>query len=106
LPTPMTERASFNGGRMRGKPVFGDITGKALVAACFLAWSNIHAQQSPSYTLRESQFNAGGTPGSGAPATPSSSSYRITLDALGEGLLGPTPASASFRVDGGFARTY
>lgn len=83
---------------MRVKPV-------SLIAACLLACTGgVLAQQSASYTLRESQVNAGGTPRGGAPA--SSSSYRITLEALGERLLGPAPASASFRVDGGFARTY
>ena len=89
---------------MRGNTVFGNVTRRAIGAVCFLACTGAFSQQSPSYTLRESQLNAGGNPAGGVHA--SSSSYRITIDALGEGLLGPAPGSASFRVDGGFARTY
>jgi hypothetical protein len=89
---------------MRGCTVFADFTRKAVVAVCFLASAGAQAQQSSSYTLRESLFNAGGNPTGGVHA--SSASYHLTIDALGEGLLGPAPGSASFRVDGGFARTY
>jgi hypothetical protein len=89
---------------MQGNRGLGRLAWGSLVAACFLAGTGVRAQQSPSYTLGESRLNSGGDPAGGGVA--SSSSYRITLDALGGGLLGPTPASASFRVDGGFARTY
>lgn len=62
------------------------------------------AQQSPSYKLEEYVFNSGGDPTGGAFA--SSASYRIKLDAVGEGVIGPGLGSASFRMDGGFAGAY
>ena len=74
-----------------------------VVAGCLvggLAW----AQQSPSYKLQESVLNNGGNPSAGGFA--SSSSYRITLDALGEGVLGTGLSSGSFRMDGGFVGAY
>ena len=62
------------------------------------------AQQSASYKLGEHAFNAGGHPAQGTVL--SSSSYRVTLDALGDGVVGRNLASASYRMDGGFIAGY
>ncbi len=62
------------------------------------------AGQSTSYKLEEYVFNSGGNPIGGA--VPTSTGYRVSLDALGEGILGPGPSSASFSMDGGFVSAY
>jgi hypothetical protein len=61
-------------------------------------------QQSASYRLEEHALNAGGRPADGVEAT--SVSYRITLDAIGQGVLGRDLSSASYRMDGGFVPAY
>lgn len=62
------------------------------------------AQVSGSYRLEEHAINAAGHPQQGTILT--SSSFRVSLDALGDAVLGPTLGSDSFRVDGGFAVAY
>ncbi len=62
------------------------------------------AQESPSYKQGEHGLNAGGHPDAGVSL--SSSSYRIRLDAVGEGVVAPGLASGSFRMDGGFVPAY
>jgi hypothetical protein len=62
------------------------------------------AQESASFRLKEHVLNAGGSPAGGA--TPGSASYRVSLDALGEGVLPRPMSSASFRLDGGFGAAY
>lgn len=62
------------------------------------------AQESPSFKLTDHVFNAGGHPRGGTIL--SSASYRITLDAIGEGAIGSGFNSASFRTDGGFSSAY
>ena len=62
------------------------------------------AQQSASYDLSEHTFNAGGHPADGTVL--SSLSYRVTLDALGDGVAGRNLVSASYRVDGSFVFGY
>ena len=62
------------------------------------------AQTSASYKLTESVFNNGGDPANGASGA--SASYRIKLDAVGDGILGVGLASASFHMDGGFVDVY
>jgi len=62
------------------------------------------AGQSTSYKLDEYVFNSGGNPIGGA--IPSSSGFRVSLDAIGEGIVGPGPSSASFSMDGGFVSAY
>jgi hypothetical protein len=62
------------------------------------------AQQSASYKMTESTFNAGGDPLNGASAA--SASFRIRLDALGDAVVGVGGASASFHMDAGFADVY
>ena len=71
-----------------------------LLAAAAPAW----AQQSASFKLEESVFNAGGHP-EGA-VTPGSASFRLTLGAIGDAVALLDPSSASFRLDGGFVASY
>ena len=61
-------------------------------------------QQSASYGLEEHALNAGGRPADGV--TPSSASYLVSLDAIGQGVLGRGLSSASYRMDGGFVSAY
>ncbi len=58
------------------------------------------AQESPSYRIKESVFNAGGHPTDGTVLT--SSSFRMTLDSVGEGIAPTRLAAASYHMDGSF----
>lgn len=62
------------------------------------------AQQSSSHRLDEHTFNAGGHPQGGAVLT--SASFRLTLGAIGDGLVVADAASKSFAVDAGFVAAY
>jgi hypothetical protein len=62
------------------------------------------AQTSASFRLDEHVFNAGGDPHQGQVLT--SASFRITLDAIGEGLVRTGLSSPSFRTDAGFIGAY
>ena len=75
-----------------------------VVAGLLLALGTASAQQSTSFTLEEHVFNAGGHPQSGA--IPTSASFQITLDALGEGLVATPMSSTSFQMEGGFGSAY
>jgi hypothetical protein len=61
-------------------------------------------QQSTSYRLSDHAFNGGGRPVAGVVA--SSSSYRITLDAIGDAVAQRGLSGASFVIDAGFAACY
>ncbi len=59
------------------------------------------AQQSASYELSESSFNAGGTPSQGSILA--STSFRLTFGSVGETIVSPAPlASVSYRVEVSF----
>ncbi|HKQ63281.1 MAG TPA: hypothetical protein VJS92_18475 [Candidatus Polarisedimenticolaceae bacterium] len=58
------------------------------------------AQQSANYRLGPSTFNAGGHPAAGTVL--GSSGYRVTLDAIGDGLPGRSLAGASYSMEPGF----
>lgn len=78
-----------------------------LLSVCALAMALSQValgQESPSYRLSEHTFNAGGRPADGDGAA--SASYRISLDSVGQGSVGPGPSSASYRMDGGFVAAY
>jgi hypothetical protein len=62
------------------------------------------AQTSTSYSLEENVFNAGGHPISGTVLT--SSSFRLTLGAIGDGVIAADSVSSSFSMGGGFVRAY
>jgi len=75
-----------------------------LAGLLLLAFGTASAQQSASFTLEEHVFNAGGHPQAGT--IPTSASFQITLDALGEGLVAAPMTSASFQMEGGFGSAY
>ncbi len=75
-----------------------------LTIALALTFSAVHAQSSTSFKLVESALNSGGTPVSATGSSLSSLNFQITLSSLGEGLIGPSLSSASFRVDSGFSQ--
>ena len=75
-----------------------------LVAAFVLSLpGSILAQSSATYRLAETVFNAGGRPVQGVVS--SSTSYRLSLDAIGESIAGQTLDGASYRLDSGIAST-
>lgn len=76
-------------------------SGPILLALAAAMVSPAIAQTSASFILQEHALNAGGRPVGGAVA--SSSSFRVTLDAIGDAALGTGLASTSFRLSGGFA---
>ncbi len=61
------------------------------------------AQQSAGFILEEHTFNQGGRPGGGV--TAASTSYRISLDAIG-GIAARPLAGATFGINGGFVAPY
>jgi len=75
-----------------------------LVLIVFLLAFPALAQESASYKLNEHTFNAGGNPSDGVVLT--STSYKITLDSIGDTVAGSSLASASFRMEGSFAGSY
>jgi len=82
--------------------VFRSVGLVGIVAA--LASTSSPAQQSGSFKLEEHVFNAGGHPEQGSVLA--SNGFKISLDAIGDATSGPTPSSASYRVDGGFVAAY
>jgi hypothetical protein len=69
-----------------------------------LASSPVSAQESTHFTLRECLFNEGGNPNGGVILT--SANFKVTVDAVGEGLVGTSLGSASFLMDAGFVSPY
>ena len=69
-----------------------------------LALAPAMAQVSTSYKIEEHTFNAGGRPDDGAIA--SSAGFRISLDAIGDGVVGGGLTSASYELDGGWVSAY
>lgn len=74
-----------------------------LVLAGF-ALSPALAQSSASYKLEEHVMNAGGHPINGS--VMGSSSYRVTLDSIGDALAGTEMSSASYGMGSGFGSAY
>jgi hypothetical protein len=76
-------------------------------AAFVMAWTLValvpaaHAQTSASYTMQEYTINAGGRPSQGTITT--SASFRVTLDAIGDGVIGSGLSSDSYKMAAGFA---
>lgn len=69
------------------------------MAAALVLAAPLLAQSSPSYTLEEHRLNQGGDPKGGAVLQ--STSYQVSLDALGDSVGGPGPSSASYNLDAG-----
>jgi hypothetical protein len=79
----------------------------ALLFACILGLllaPDATGQESASYRLEEHALNAGGRPADGVEAT--SASYRISLDAIGQGVVGRDLSSDSYGMEGGFVSAY
>ena len=62
------------------------------------------AQESASYRLNEHALNAGGRPAAGVVLQ--SSSYTISLDAIGDAVVASSLASASYQISAGLAQAY
>jgi hypothetical protein len=75
----------------------------ALVLTAIVEWP-AYGQSSADFRLTDHTFNAGGHPHQGVVMV--STSYRITLDALGEGVVGRGLASGLYRMDGSFGTSY
>lgn len=75
--------------------------------ACLLAIlivGAVQAQESPGFDLREHTINSGGHPDQGSVLQ--SSSFRISLDAIGDAVQPMRVSSSSYSVSGGFVGTY
>lgn len=74
-----------------------------LTVALFLA-APAFPQQSANFKLTEQVLNAGGHPSGGV--VMASTSFKVTLDALGEGVVQGGMASTSYRMDASFVSAY
>ena len=89
----------------RTRPTIPDAGRVALVVLTgLLATAGTASQESPGYRLTEHVFNAGGHPEGGTALT--STSYRVTLDAVGESIAGSGLQSTSYRADSGFGSAH
>jgi hypothetical protein len=77
---------------------------RLLPVLTLLAAGHALAQSSASFRVAEHALNAGGDPSQGT--SPYSTSFRVSLDAVGEGVVARGLSSASFRADGGFVSAY
>jgi hypothetical protein len=77
---------------------------RAIWTIAILLTPAVGAQTSTSFKLEEQLFNAGGNPADGVVLT--STSFRITLDAIGESAARRGLGSDSLGLDGGFVPRY
>jgi hypothetical protein len=75
----------------------------ALLGLLLLAGA-VTAQESASFKLEEHTFNAGGDPTGGA--APTSTNFRISLDSVGDSVIGSGLSSTSFNLDACFLAAY
>ena len=76
-----------------------------LAALSLLASGPALAQSSASFKLQEHVLNQGGHPDAGGQIL-TSLGFRMTLDSIGEGVIGTALSGASFTMDGGFLPAY
>jgi hypothetical protein len=69
-----------------------------------LIFPQVFAQESTNFKQKEHVFNEGGNPDDGVILT--STNFKVTIDAVGEGLLGTALSSTSFKMDSGFIAPY
>ena len=77
---------------------------RALTFLVLFLGGAVLAQESASFKLTEHAFNAGGSPKDGVVLT--STSFQVTLSALGDTAAATASTSASFQLDGGFTTGY
>ena len=77
---------------------------RTIVAIAFMIPAAIQAQSSTDYRLDEHSLNAGGRPAQAVVS--SSASYRVSLESIGQPVIGRALSGASFRLQGGFASAY
>lgn len=82
----------------------GVVRASITVWLLLVAWLPSAAQQSASYKLSDSVFNAGGHPAGGAVMT--SASFKISLDSIGDGIVGTGMTASSFAMDASFGVCY
>jgi len=77
----------------------------AVIVAAAVLWSGrAEAQQSPSFRVDNGTLNEGGRPLQGVSLA--GSTYRISLDAIGDATAPPSLGSASFRLDTGLVEAF
>ncbi len=76
----------------------------AIATLALLLGGGVFAQESTSFKLSEHTFNAGGSPQGGIDLT--STSFRLTLSAIGDSVTPATITSASFSLNGGLVGSY
>jgi hypothetical protein len=74
------------------------------VAAALLPAGRVAAQQSANFHVDNGTLNEGGRPQQGV--SMAGSSYRISLDSIGDATAAPALGSASFRLDTGLVETF
>ena len=77
---------------------------RVLIVLVLLLAFPAFAQESASYKLSEHVFNAGGHPADGVVLA--SATYHVTLDAIGDSVVGRDLTSTSYSMDGGFIPGY
>ena len=77
---------------------------RAIALLALLLGGNVLAQESTNFKLSEHAFNSGGTPQGGAVLT--STSFHLTLSAIGQGVTPVGLSSTNFNMGGGFVGTY
>ena len=77
---------------------------RAIVALVFTIPAMVLAQSSTDYRLEEHSMNAGGRPAQAV--APSSASYRVGLESIGQPVIGRALSGLSFRLHGGFVSAY
>jgi hypothetical protein len=79
-------------------------TAFALIALVLAVALPAASQESPSFKLTEHVFNAGGHPAGGV--TMGSASFRVSLDAIGESVVGGGLSGPTFHMDASFGAAY
>ena len=76
---------------------------KFLFGMFFLSFASlVYAQQSANYKIEQGTFNNGGNPSPELTST----SYKVTLDAVGDGVAATGMTSASNKIDSGLPSDY
>ena len=77
---------------------------RLVYVAALLVTVPVLTQESANFKIETASFNAGGRPASGVVAE--SASFRLSLDAIGDGVLGSGLTSAGLSLDGGLVESF